>query len=260
MMGVSLCCFSGVKIGVQFYPMDVEQYISHRSFRFLKPSTPLPAAFTTLLYRHPRIASRLECTNTANVRDASLREALSTIAKHRLSTLRIGILLQRFVEQMPEGTCYLNIGVWYGYSFFAGMHNNPDKRCIGVDNFCLSDTVKQGFYETFSTLESPIHTFVEADFCNYLTTMHTEPIGVYFFDGPHDYQSQYDALTMAEPFFAPGCIILVDDTNWQEPREATEQFLRERDGAYELLADVRTACDRHPTFWNGLMILRKNSV
>ena len=54
-----------------------------------------------------------------------------------------------------------------------------------------------------------------------------------------------------------GSLILVDDTNWDEPRRATLDFIAEQRGRYELLADRRTAKNVHPTFWNGFMLLRR---
>lgn len=54
------------------------------------------------------------------------------------------------------------------------------------------------------------------------------PIGLYFLDGAHDYANQYRILVLADPFLAPGALILVDDTNFEAPRQATLDFLRAR--------------------------------
>jgi hypothetical protein len=30
---------------------------------------------------------------------------------------------------------FINVGVWHGFTLLSGMTGNPDKLCIGVDNF-----------------------------------------------------------------------------------------------------------------------------
>ena len=48
----------------------------------------------------------------------------------------------------------------------------------------------------------------------------------------------------------------MDDTNWDEPREATLEFIRRSRRRYRLVLDVRTPYSGHPTWWNGLMLLQ----
>lgn len=91
-----------------------------------------------------------------------------------------------------------------------------------------------------------------------MTKKHTEKIGVLFYDAAHDEKSQFDALMMSDPFIAKGGIIIVDDTNWDEPRNAVQRFL-ELKKEYRILLDKRTADNCHPTFWNGFMVLEKCS-
>ena len=78
--------------------------------------------------------------------------------------------------------------------------------------------------------------------------------GVYFYDGSHREEDQYLGLKLAEPFLAPGAIVLVDDTNWPEPRRATERWIRER--GLTVLQDIRTDDFRTSAFWNGLIVCR----
>src|SRR3954453_19391351 len=75
------------------------------------------------------------------------------------------------------------------------------------------------------------------------------------YDGDHSYEHQLEGLRVAEPFFAPGCLVLVDDTNREEPHRATLDFIASSERDYRLLLDCRTADSAHPTFWDGLMVL-----
>ena len=63
------------------------------------------------------------------------------------------------------------------------------------------------------------------------------------------------ALQLAHPHLAIGGILLVDDTNWQEPYDATLGFLNSHRENYKVVLDQKTAENGHPTFWNGIMAL-----
>jgi hypothetical protein len=75
------------------------------------------------------------------------------------------------------------------------------------------------------------------------------------YDGDHSYEHQLEGLRVAEPFFAPGCMVLVDDTNRDEPHRATHDFVAGSERDYRVLLDVQTADSAHPTLWDGLIVL-----
>lgn len=182
----------------------------------------------------------------------------------RMSTFPIAALIGVILKHLPPGQIYLNIGVWHGFTLFAGMLLAPEVPCVGVDNFSEFGGPREVFYQNWQRFYSgPHQQFYELDYQVYFQTQlqtqgqtQTAPIGLYFYDGAHDYANQYQSLVLADPFLAPGALILVDDTNFEEPRQATLDFLRATPG-YRLLGDLPTAMMHHPTFWNGLMILQK---
>ncbi len=174
----------------------------------------------------------------------------------RMSTLAVGALIQYVVSALPADEMYVNVGLWNGYSLFAGMIENPEKQCIGIDNFSQFGDPKIAFLKEFAERKSPAHRFFEQDYREYFKA-HTGNIGFYFYDGNHEYAHQKEGLERADPFIVSGGIVLVDDTNWEEPRKATQDFLLSTDGAYECIFDQSTAHNFHPTWWNGLMVLRK---
>ena len=53
----------------------------------------------------------------------------------RYSTVANAYIISKLVELMPSSSAYLNVGVWYGFSYLAPLVSNPEKICIGVDNF-----------------------------------------------------------------------------------------------------------------------------
>jgi hypothetical protein len=69
-----------------------------------------------------------------------------------------------------------------------------------------------------------------------------------------------EGLLAAEPYLADGCVLIVDDTNRAHPRQATLDFVAERADEYKLVADIRTGANSHPTFWNGLLVIRRGGA
>jgi len=177
------------------------------------------------------------------------------------SSFSMACLLQLAVAAMPQNQVYLNIGVWQGYTFFAGLIEQANKTCIGVDNFsefAAFGTPKETFYKDFARFSerSPNHHFYELDYQVYFNLYHQELIGVYFYDAAHTYQDQLQALELADPFLAPGALVFIDDANQSEVQEATLFFLA-ANPHYVVLASLKTAHNGHPSFWNGLIILHK---
>lgn len=171
-------------------------------------------------------------------------------------TVPLALLLYVAVAEMPPEQLYLNIGVWQGYSLLAGMLVRPVRHCLGVDNFSEFGAPRAQCQRLVQRFASPGQQLYEADYRHVLQTGITRPLGVYFYDGPHTAADQRWGLEAAHPYFAPGARIFIDDTNGGPAREETLAFLS-RHGDYTLLADLRTAHNGHPTFWNGVMILEK---
>jgi hypothetical protein len=174
----------------------------------------------------------------------------------RMESFAIGAIVNRGVAALSPDEAYVNVGVWNGFSLLSGVYRNPDKRCIGIDNFSQLGTPRTAFMTRFEERKGPAHEFFEMDYEEYFSVRHDIPIGLYFYDGDHAYEHQLRGLQIAEPFFAEDCVVLVDDTNWSEPYEATFDFIAQSERDYEVLLDVRTAGGRHPTWWNGLVVLR----
>jgi hypothetical protein len=139
------------------------------------------------------------------------------------------------------------------------MINNPEKTCIGTDNFSEFGGPRDDFMSRFEPFQSPIHRFYDMDYRDYFSTVHKERIGFYFYDGNHSYEEQLRGLEVAEPFFGSECVVMVDDTNLTEPRQATADFVDKSEFEYRVLLDESTSVNGHPTLWNGLTILQRTS-
>jgi hypothetical protein len=227
--------------------MDYASYVSGISFRFLNPDTA------------PGKDGWYDISNTCLPCDErAMRHRLRQICNiPRMSTFAIGAMINYGVAQMPDAQAFVNVGVWHGFTFMCGIVGNPRKVCIGIDNFTQFGGPREAFIGRFRKYRSANNRFFDMDYREYFSKVHTEPIGFYVYDGDHSYDNQLMGLQAAEPFFAKGCVILVDDTNWLEPRSATLDFISKSPYEYRILLDTTTCCNSHPTFWNGIMILRR---
>ena len=185
-------------------------------------------------------------------------ELLSPISDlPRMSTFAVAAIISRTVGDLAPDTAYVNIGIWHGYTLLAGMLGNQKKTIVGVDNFSEFGGPKDHARNIFEQFKGENHFFYDLDYRDYFSNFHEGEIGFYFYDGEHSYENQIEGLRVAEKFFAPGAVIMVDDTNWEGPRRATLDFISESPNTYKIILDRRTAWDGHPTFWNGIIVFRR---
>ncbi len=254
--------------------MDYAEYVSAIKFRFIQPHmrVPLPRSYydarLTLIMEKgvtgfsERLGVGIEYVNTVLPEDVDemktrLREVC---AIPKMSTLAIGALINRGVASIGPEEAFVNVGVWHGFTLLAGMVGNGDRNCVGVDNFSEFGGPRDRFLARFNHYKSPRHTFYEMDYLDYFSSIHRGPIGFYMYDGSHDYDNQLQGLLVAEPFFSPSCVVLVDDTNWEDPRRATQDFLACSSNRYHMLLDATTEYNCHPSFWNGVMIFQRDGT
>lgn len=192
--------------------------------------------------------------------DARLRQALNPLLPiRRMSRLANAAVLNTAVRQMDPAHAFVNVGVWNGFTFLAAMAGNEDRACLGVDNFSEFGGPKQDFLERFVARRTPSHRFFDQDYVDFFAAGLDRPLGVYLYDGEHSYENQYRGLMIADPFYADDAVVIVDDTNLDRAHEATLRFTQDSRLEWEVLFDRKTASMRHPSLWNGLMILQAGS-
>ena len=174
----------------------------------------------------------------------------------RMGRLAFAGILNTIVRRMNPAHAFVNVGVWHGFSLLAAMAGNDKKVCVGVDNFSEFGGPRDDFLRRFLDRRSPWHRFYNQDYEDFFAAGLDRPVGAYFYDGAHDYEHQYRGLMAAEPLYAEGAVIVVDDINWAAPREATLQFAEDSRLDWTMVIDQTTASDNHPTLWNGTMVLQ----
>jgi predicted O-methyltransferase YrrM len=79
-------------------------------------------------------------------------------------------------------------------------------------------------------------------------------VGVYYYDGAHDYDSQVRGLRAVEPWLADEALLVVDDLDWEEVGRATRDYL-EAEERVELLFDIPGGDRGQPQWWDGVAVL-----
>lgn len=238
--------------------MTTEEYIKRLGFHFYGPHSPC-RTYKTLRWMTRGLRWPLEVMNTKlpTGQSAAAEKLAPLLSVRKMSTFAIAAIINRIVTEMSPAYAFVNVGVWNGYTLLAGMLGNEDKTCVGVDNFSEFGGPRDAFLGNFEKLRSRKHAFHEMDYGAYFASVHSGTMGFYIYDAAHDYENQLKGLQAAEPFFSEDCFVLVDDTNWDEPHQATLEFMEESSNTYELLLDVKTSRNCHPTFWNGIMVFRR---
>ena len=229
--------------------MDYASYVSGISFRFVNPDTAV----------EPDHWHDIRNTNLP-YDEAAMKRRLRQICNiPRMSTFAIGAMINYGVTLMPDTQAFVNVGVWHGFTFLCGIIGNSGKVCLGIDNFTQFGGPREAFMKRFRNYKNRKNRFYDMDYIEYFSKVHKGPIGFYLYDGDHSYHNQLMGLQTAQDFFADGCVVLVDDTNWLEPRSATLDFISRSFYEYRILLDTTTCSNGHPTWWNGIMILQRTT-
>ena len=56
--------------------------------------------------------------------------------------------------------------------------------------------------------------------------------------------------------FSRGRLVLIDDVNWTDPMDATNEFTAQSKHSYDVIAVERTFHNCHPTYRNGITLLQ----
>ena len=177
-----------------------------------------------------------------------------------MTTPNVLQLLNEAVAHLEAGEAFCEIGSFQGATLIGALLSHPGCPAHAADNFSEFDPQGKNHAALQSNLAAYglekqvlFHNQDAEDFLAGLRKAQVK-VGVYFYDGAHDYRSQLMGLLLAVPLLAERALLVVDDGNWPAVKQATWDFLAARPEA-RLLFDLPTPGNCHPTFWNGLMVL-----
>lgn len=159
-----------------------------------------------------------------------------------------------------EGANYLEIGTHRGSTLIPALwRNEAVATCIDawITHPCWDDTQRSDLEANLAKhLPGREVNIIEGDMFGIDLGLLIPEVNIYFYDGPHTREGQYQAFAHYDPMFAPRFIALVDDWNWIEPREETKRAFR--DLGYQVEAQwelpATPSCDDTERWWHGLFV------
>jgi hypothetical protein len=178
-----------------------------------------------------------------------------------MSGRKYRLLINNLIRALGQ-TSYLEIGTWSGSTLCSAIYGNA-VRATAIDNWSQFGAPKEKFFENlrrFCTSGAKVNV-IENDF----RKVDFAAIGthaVYLFDGPHEYQDQYDGLCMALPALDQRFVFIVDDWNWKTVRQGTMRAIGDVRLSIDFMLEIRTTLDEshaipageHSDWHNGLFI------
>jgi predicted O-linked N-acetylglucosamine transferase (SPINDLY family) len=199
-------------------------------------------------------------TDLVQPRSPQFQTALTQI--QGMTTANVMQLLNWAVGCLEGDEIYCEVGTYVGSTLIGALLNRPAPLAYAVDNFAEYNPSGENFSQLLGNLEQFDLTnqvyFFDQDFEQFFFDLREleEPpeIGVYFYDGAHDYRSVLVGLLLAKPFLADNALILVDDYNWATVQQAVWDFIASHNQC-ESVAEILTPVARYPSFWNGIKII-----
>ncbi len=172
------------------------------------------------------------------------------------------MLLNLAAAALTPDEVYVEVGCYKGLSLVGAAAGNPSARIFACDNFSQFDGAAAALRATLDANTAPGQVeFFDLDFRSFMTRAPWRParIGAYFYDGGHSFADQYDGICAALPHFSDDAAIIIDDTNKRAARAANRLAARQVPGL-ELVLDLRTPRNHHPTWWNGIQVYRYRRI
>lgn len=168
-----------------------------------------------------RIQQIQHCIDKAQKLESKLTEECFKIGGYTSSKIR------HLLNNLGElGTEYLEIGVHRASTFVAAMYGNKMKG-VAIDNwseFNEDGTVKAEFLENIKQFGNSVE-FIEAD-C-FETELPQNKFDFYLYDGGHGYEEQKKAITQFAKNMQDEFILCVDDYNWEQVSQGTQDGIKE---------------------------------
>ena len=155
--------------------------------------------------------------------------------------------INQLISQVDDAR-YLEVGTWTGSTACSALYNNKVDAYF-VDNwdqFNPLGNVKSLFFKNVEEIkkDSPKanYQFQEKDF-RLVDYNNIGKYNVYFFDGPHEEQDQYDGVVYAQSALEDEFIFICDDWNWNEVRVGTTRAFVDLNLEILYSLEIRTTID-----------------
>lgn len=172
---------------------------------------------------------------------------------------KVRALLNLAVGHLPAGEIYFEIGCLRGATLVSALLGHPHVLAHACDNWSEFQELqaRADFHRNLQAYRDrlPPEIVVHEEDCFGLAARKPfqGPIGIYFYDGAHDVESQRRAIVEYTSHFSSEVLVLVDDWNHEPARRGTYQAISE---IRPLAVNVREFPASHNGdvvgFWNGV--------
>ena len=165
-------------------------------------------------------------------------------------------LLNLAARCLDPGEAYVEVGVFHGASLIAAMLGNDDKSFVGIDSFEFRDATREKVEGNLARYGLDVPELVVGD------AFELVPAGVL-----GDNRSASGTTTPRTPTrlrsrgsgsrsrgFAPGALVIVDDTDWEQVDRAMDDYLASQPRARRILT-IDGSSRGAPQWWEGMQVL-----
>ncbi len=165
-------------------------------------------------------------------------------------------LLNLAASLLNGGESYVEVGSYTGLSLIAARLGNMGDF-VGIDDFSMGDGSRDLLEANLRRYGLSGYTILEGDAFELLRAgaLGGRRVGVYYYDAAHDYESQFEALRLGEPYLVEGALVIVDDTDWKQVARAMRDYRASQPRA-KLLIELAGKDRGQPWWWEGVQVLR----
>jgi predicted O-methyltransferase YrrM len=181
--------------------------------------------------------------------------------------------VQTLLNSLAKGVnTYLEVGAAMGATFCAAIKGNPI-HAIAVDNW--KEQIQPARNDLNQLPRNSVQTFIEnvkkhkglaevdilnGDLFKADVSQFSNNIEMFFYDGPHDFESTKRAVEHYYPVLANECIIVFDDANWQSVVEGAQAGINSVGAQVTFEKMMLNSLENPNEWWNGLyiVVIRKN--
>jgi hypothetical protein len=182
-----------------------------------------------------------------------------------LATENVLALLNLSASLLRPGESYVEVGSFYGASLIGAMRGNTGDF-VAIDRFSfdvpevrgrpLPRASRAGLEESLARFDADSATILEGDAFELIEggALGDRRVGVYYWDGPHDYDGQLRGMRAIEPWLTPEALIVVDDYDWEAVARATHDYVAAEPRA-ELLVEIGGEAADQVWWWDGVAVV-----
>ncbi|HEY7693220.1 MAG TPA: class I SAM-dependent methyltransferase [Gaiellaceae bacterium] len=179
-----------------------------------------------------------------------------------LATENVLALLNLAASLLGPGESYVEVGSFYGASLIGAMRGNAGDF-VAIDRFSfdvpevrgrpLPHASREGLEQSLSRFGAESATILEGDAFELIEggALGDRTVGVYYWDGPHDYEGQLRGMRAIEPWLAAEALIVIDDFDWDAVARATRDYVA-AEPRVELLVEIAGEEGGQGWWWDGV--------